>query len=229
MNSVKTFFDRFSKEYETENRYRYQWYRWTVDTIIRQVNKEMPIILDLGTGNGEIAIRVGLKFPHSNVIGIDVSSGMIDEAEKKVRKIGLRNVRFVVSSMKNLKIERADFVVSNLAFHHVKNKLSVITAVCKILPTKGRLIIGDWFKPTRAYEKEIKKLKEKNPKLSKKLNRSWQDFISEPSMREYQEKHPKEYPISQIELANIMKRAGFRRTRIIKMQMATFAVVIGEK
>jgi ubiquinone/menaquinone biosynthesis C-methylase UbiE len=225
----KAFFEEFSKEYDAENRYKYRWYRWTVDNVVKQINREEPVILDLGTGNGEIAIRAGLKFSHSSVIGIDVSSGMISEAEKKVRRIGLKNVRFIVSPIENLKVERADFVTSNLTFHHIKNKLSVITGICKILPRKGRLIIGDWFKPTKAYEKEIEKLREKNSRLSKKLDQSWQDFISEPSMKEYQEKHPKEYTISQIELANIMKKAGFRKQKIIKMQMATFAVVIGEK
>jgi demethylmenaquinone methyltransferase/2-methoxy-6-polyprenyl-1,4-benzoquinol methylase len=226
---AKTFFDKFSKEYEAENRYRYQWYRWIVDTIIRQVSRGKPVILDLGTGNGEIAIRAGLKFPHSSVIGIDVSSGMISEAEKKVRRIGLRNVRFIVSPVENLKVERADFVTSNLTFHHIENKLSVITGICKILPRKGRLIIGDWFKPTRAYEKEIEKLRAKNPTLSKKFDESWKDFLSEPSMREYGKRHPKEYPISQVRLENMMKKAGFRKQKIIKMLMATFAVVVGEK
>jgi len=225
----KAFFDKFSKEYDAENRYKYRWYRWTVNNVIKQINREKPVILDLGTGNGEIAIRAGLKFPHSSIIGIDISSGMINEAEKKARRIGLRNVRFIVSPIENLKVERADFVTSNLTFHHIQNKLSVIRGIYRILPRKGKLIIGDWFKPTGAYEKEIEKLREKNPNLSKKFEKSWQDFISEPTMREYQEKHPKEYTISQTELANIMKGAGFRKQRVIKMQMATFAVIIGEK
>jgi ubiquinone/menaquinone biosynthesis C-methylase UbiE len=229
MKSAKTFFDKFSKQYEAENRYKYQWYRWTVDNVIKQIDREKPVILDLGTGNGEIAARAALKFPHSSVMGIDVSSGMINEAEEKVRKMGLKNVRFVVSPMENLKIERADFVVSHLAFHHVKNKLLVMTEICKILPRKGRLIIGDWFKPTRAYEKEIEKLRAKNLTLSKKFDESWQDFLSEPSMREYSERHPKEYAISQVKLENMMKKAGFRKQKIIKMLMATFAVVVGEK
>ncbi len=223
------FFDEFSKQYEAQSRNKYLIYRWTADNVVKQVNKPKSVILDLGTGNGEIAIRAALKFPDSRVIGIDVSSGMIKEAEKKVTKIGLKNVRFVVSPMENLKIERADFVVSHLAFHHVKNKLSVVTEVYKILPRKGRVIIGDWFKPTVEYEKEIEKLRAKNPTLSKKFDESWQDFISEPSMKEYQEKHSKEYPISQIELKGIIKKAGFRKQKIIKMPIATFAVVVGEK
>lgn len=229
MKSAKMFFDEFSKQYEAQSRNKYLIYRWTADNVVKQVNKPKSVILDLGTGNGEIAIRAALKFPDSRVIGIDVSSGMIKEAEKKVTKIGLKNVRFVVSPMENLKIERADFVVSHLAFHHVKNKLSVVTEVYKILPRKGRVIIGDWFKPTVEYEKEIEKLRAKNPTLSKKFDESWQDFISEPSMKEYQEKHSKEYPISQIELKGIIKKAGFRKQKIIKMPIATFAVVVGEK
>jgi len=228
-DSAKTFFDKFSNEYEAQNRYKYEWYRWTVDEVLRQINVEKPVILDLGTGNGEIAIRAALKFPHSRVIGVDVSSSMINEAEKKIRKIGLKNVRFIVSSMENMKIERADFVVSHLAFHHVKNKPLVVTRIFKILPRKGRLIIGDWFKPTGTYEKEIEKLRARNPASSKRFDESWQDFISEPSMKEYSEKHPKEYTISQNELANIMKNAGFRKQKTIKMLLATFAVVVGEK
>lgn len=220
-----------------ENRYRYEWYRRTVDRVIEQINVEKPVILDLGTGNGEIAVRAALKFPHSTVIGMDVSSGMINEAEEKARRIGLKNVRFAVSSMENLSSAftddacggRADFVVSNLAFHHVKDKPLVITEIYGILSTKGRLIIGDWFKPTGAYEKRIEKLRAKNPALTKKLDESWQAFVSEPSMREYSEKHPTEYPVSQARLKGMMKKAGFRKQKIIEMPLASFAVVTGEK
>jgi len=227
MKPAKIFFDKFSKQYEAQNRYRYLFYKRTVNNVIRQINRQESTILDLGTGNGEVAIRVALKFPRSSVLGIDVSSGMINEAEKKVRKIGVKNVRFTVLPMENLKMERADFVVSNLAFHHVKNKLSVMKRVYRILPRKGKVIIGDWFKPTTEYEEEIEKLRMKNPKLSKKLDESWRDFVSE--QRKYREEHPKEYPISQTKLKNIMKKAGFRKQEIIKIPIATFAVVVGEK
>jgi ubiquinone/menaquinone biosynthesis C-methylase UbiE len=237
MKYTEAFFDEFSRQYEAENRYKYRWYRWTVDNVIKQINGEKSVILDLGTGNGEIALRAALKFPNSSMIGMDVSSGMISEAEDKVRKLGLKNVRFVVSPMESLNsafsdlgcTERVDFVVSNLAFHHVKSKLLVIKEVYRILPANGRLVIGDWFKPTRVYEEEIEELRVKNPALSKEFDESWRDFISEPSMKEYSEKHPREYPISQTALRSMMKKAGFRKQKIIKMPLASFAVVTGEK
>jgi hypothetical protein len=46
---------------------------------------------------------------------------------------------------------------------------------------------------------------------------------------EYGKKHPKEYPISQIKLKNMMEKAGFNKQKMIKMPMAIFAVVVGEK
>lgn len=229
MKNVKTFFNKFAKQYEAQSRYKYLFSRWTVDNVIKQINRKKCVIMDLGTGNGEIAIRVALKFPKSNIVGIDVSPGMINEAKKKVRRIGLKNVKFIVSPMENLKIKRADFVVSNAAFHHVNDKEVVLQKIYQTLPDKGRVIIGDWFKPNKKYEKEIEKLRMKNPTLAKKFDQSWQDFISEPNVKEYHKKHPKEYPISQIKLKNIMKRVGFRKQKIIKMPMARFAVVVGEK
>jgi ubiquinone/menaquinone biosynthesis C-methylase UbiE len=105
----------------------------------------------------------------------------------------------------------------------------VIKEVYRILPANGRLVIGDWFKPTKTYEEEIEELRVKNPALSKDFDESWRDFVSEPSMKEYSEKHPREYPISQTGLKSIMKKLGFRKQKIIKMPLASLAVVTGEK
>jgi ubiquinone/menaquinone biosynthesis C-methylase UbiE len=101
----------------------------------------------------------------------------------------------------------------------------VIKEVYRILPANGKLVIGDWFKPTRAYEEGIEELRVENPALSKEFDESWRDFVSEPSMKEYGEKHPREYPISQTGLKGMMKKSGFRKQKIIKMPLASFAVV----
>jgi ubiquinone/menaquinone biosynthesis C-methylase UbiE len=54
----KSFFDEFSKQYESQNRNKYLFYRWTAANVVKQINRKKFLILDLGTGNGEIAIRV---------------------------------------------------------------------------------------------------------------------------------------------------------------------------
>jgi ubiquinone/menaquinone biosynthesis C-methylase UbiE len=41
-------------------------------------------VLDLGTGTGVVALALGKRFPEAEVVGIDLSPGMIEEARRKV-------------------------------------------------------------------------------------------------------------------------------------------------
>ena len=44
--TATTFFDKFSEEYESQDRYKKLFYRWIVQNIIKQVNKEDSDIVD---------------------------------------------------------------------------------------------------------------------------------------------------------------------------------------
>ena len=225
---TEKFFDRFSGQYEVQSRYQHHFYKWIVETIIRQIDKKKGRILDLGTGNGELSIRIALRFPESQVTGLDISAGMMGEAKKKARKVGIKNIRFVVSSMEKMDASMADVVVSSVALHHIKNKGLVISKIYRILPKGGKLIIGDWFKPSKEYRGQIEKIRKRNPERTERFDRSWDDFVKSES-KEYYENHPKEYPVSPFELKDIMKDAGFRKQRIIKCPLPKFAVVVGIK
>jgi ubiquinone/menaquinone biosynthesis C-methylase UbiE len=168
MISTKIFFDRFSREYEEQGRYDHLFYKWVIGKILSEINKEKPRILDLGTGTGYLATRIAIKFPKSKIIGMDVSCGMLNQAKRKVQKAGIKNIKFVVSPMEKIKINQADFVVSVSAFHHIKNKEFVISKIHQILPKNGKLVIGDWFKPTKDYKNEIAELRKEI--LSKRRN-----------------------------------------------------------
>ena len=222
------FFDRFSKEYESQDRYRYLFYRWMVKTIVRQVEAESCRILDIGTGTGNLALRLAMRYPNSRILGVDISSGMIKEAKAKCARMGLTNVRFEVSPVEALRIRRVGLAVSLLALHHVRDKKLVVSNVYARLTQNGKLVIGDWFMPTKDYEKEIDELRRKNPRLAKEFDRSWEDGLKGMS-EEYGRRHPKEYPVSQSELAEIMREAGITRPKISKSMLPNFAVVVAEK
>src|SRR6185312_9717234 len=53
-------------------------------------------ILDLGTGTGIVAQAVAARFPEAEIVGIDVSAGMIDEARRKLPAELAGRVRFEV-------------------------------------------------------------------------------------------------------------------------------------
>ena len=222
------FFDKFSKEYESQDRNKYLFYRWIVQNIIKQVNRGDSDIVDIGTGTGNLAFRLAKRYPKSRILGVDISKGMIGEAKAKCGRMGITNVRFKISSIENLRIGNIDFVVSALAFHHVCNKNLVISSIYPKLSERGRLVIGDWFEPSPQYVKGVEKLRRRNPELAKRFDKSWEEALKGMS-REYGEKHPKEYPISQTDLAGIMKNARFTKQRVLKSLLPNFAVVMGEK
>jgi len=223
-----TFFDKFSEEYELQDRYKYLFYRWIVQNIIRQVNREDANIVDIGTGTGNLAFRLAIRYPKSRILGVDISKGMIDEAKAKCDRMEIKNVRFKIGSVEKLRTESIDFVVSALAFHHVRNKNLVIGNICPKLSERGRLVIGDWFEPSAEYVKDVNKLRLRNPELARRFDKSWEEALKGMS-REYGEKHPKEYLVSQTDLADTMKNAGFIKQRILKSLLPNFAVVVGEK
>ena len=224
---TKKFFTEFSREYEAQNRYSLLFYRRMIGTIIRQIGKRSRRILDLGTGTGELALRIAVRFPKSKVIGIDISSGMLGVARAKADRLGLRNVSFAVSPLERVS-KRANFAVSMAAFHHVKDKATAIRRIYGLLPRVGKLVIGDWFKPSAKYRKEVAAMRRKYPKQTKQFDASWRAALRAMS-GEYGAKHPTEYPICPTELRDIMKNAGFRRQRVIKSLLPNFAVVVGEK
>lgn len=228
MKSADTFFNEFSKEYEEQGRFDLLFYRWMIKNIIRQIDKEKSKILDIGTGTGELAIKIAIKFPKSKVMGNDISEGMINEAMVKVNRMGIKNIKFIVSPVERLEVDRIDFAVSSAAFHHIKNKEYVISKIYGALPKGGKLIIGDWFKPSKEYKREIEKLRIKNPKRAKDFDESWRQFLKRMG-KEYTKAHPMEYPICPNELKELMKKVGFKKQRVIKSLLPNFSVVIGEK
>lgn len=228
MKSTGTFFDEFSKEYDEQGRFDLLFYRWMIKNIVRQINKEKSTILDVGTGTGELAIRVAIKFPQSEVLGNDISEGMINEAMVKVDRMGIKNIKFMVSPVERLEVDRIDFAVSCLAFHHVADKEFVISKIYPALVENGKLVIGDWFKPCKEYREKVQGLRSRNPQRAKEFDRSWRQALQAMS-KEYGKKHPREYPICADDMKELMKKVGFKKQRVIKSLLPNFSVVIGEK
>jgi len=226
---TRAFFDKFSEEYVEQNRYSYIFYRWIIDSIIRQIGKKECTILDIGTGHGEAAVRLAEKFPRCTVKGIDFSPKMIEFARKKAEDMGLENVDFSVSSIEDFPEEEISYAVSCLTFHHIKDKEKIISKIYKMLPERGgKIVIGDWFSPSRKYRNEIEKLRKRYPVGAREFTKSWEEALEEFG-KEYMEEHPEEYLICPLELKSMLSSAGFRKHFVINSPLPDFAVVVGEK
>jgi SAM-dependent methyltransferase len=100
------------------------------------------VVLDLGCGTGAIALA--LADDAGEVVGRDISEGMLAEARRKADERGLRNVSLGEGSFREPHYDgEVDVVVSNFAMHHLSDdeKREAIAVVAGLGPR--RFVLGD--------------------------------------------------------------------------------------
>ena len=92
---------------------------------------EKDLIVDLGCGPGNISEKLAIKWPNTEVVGIDGSKEMIVRAEYKkeisANHKSLKNLRYICSDIKEIKLtdfllkKEISLLVSNSLIHHITN------------------------------------------------------------------------------------------------------------
>ncbi len=91
-------------------------------------------VLDLGCGNGELTARLAQLVPKGEVIGIDASSGMINEAMKKRAD----NLRFMLVDINTLGfVKEFDVIFSNATLHWVLDHEKLLRNAERALRSNG--------------------------------------------------------------------------------------------
>lgn len=104
-------------------------------------------ILDLGCGTGNIVALLRESFPEAMVCGVDPADRMVELASDRFRT----DEKVEIWRGEGTKIpflsEHFDYVVSNLALHHVLPELRLLCAaeVARALKPGGRLVYSDLF------------------------------------------------------------------------------------
>ncbi len=106
------------------------------------------ICVDLGSGRGTDVMRLAEIVGNEGfVYGIDISEGMLKKASNTAERLGIKNVRFISSSLEkiNLYDNNADLVISNCTINHSSDKQSVWNEVFRILKKGGRFVVSDIY------------------------------------------------------------------------------------
>ncbi len=134
------------------------------------------LVLDMACGPGNIAERIAKNWPFVNVVGIDGSIEMLNEAEKKLSESLTRNLSYELIEINSIATSeihvpfKADVLVSNSALHHFHYPCNFWNALKKLGKTKCIHIHRDLIRPAsvgKAFEIKEKHLSN-SPEILKK-------------------------------------------------------------
>ncbi|AEH24555.1 ubiquinone/menaquinone biosynthesis methyltransferase; (ubiE) [Pyrococcus yayanosii CH1] len=143
MDSTARKYDRFSKIYDIFEIPMETWafskYRQKALSLV----KGKVLEIGVGTGKNLPYYPAGVE-----VIGIDISKGMLERAERRRRKLGLDNVKLLLMDVQNLEFEDNTFdtILSTFVFCTVPDPLKGLREAYRVLKPGGKAIFLEHMK-----------------------------------------------------------------------------------
>ena len=159
------------------------WARFGRSTVERLRPKPGSRVLDVCCGSGASALpAAAIVGPTGSVLGVDLAEGLLELARTKAAERGLRNTKFQVGDMLDLRLPAAHFdaVVCVFGIFFVPDMAAAVRALWHVLRPGGKLAVTTWgprfFEPaTTAFWNAVR---DARPDLHKAFN-PW-DRICEP-------------------------------------------------
>jgi ubiquinone/menaquinone biosynthesis C-methylase UbiE len=99
-------------------------------------------VLDIGTGTGHLAIAVAqIVGDRGQVIGIDISAGMLEQAQSKVNALGINNLELQLADAEALAypVDRFDHILCANTFPWMENKEATLRLWYQFLKPGGQI------------------------------------------------------------------------------------------
>ena len=156
-NQIKTMFNSIYQEYDLINNLitfgiHKNWKKQIVD-ISRSLNPKR--ILDVATGTADIAIAL-TKIKNCEIIGMDLSSNMLDIGDKKIKDLGFQQrVILELGDVENLDYNDNYFDVVTIGYgvRNFENLKKSLDEIYRVLKKNGTLIILETSVPKNSIIK----------------------------------------------------------------------------
>ncbi len=156
---VTQMFDNVSSNYDTLNRiltfgidvgWRKKVVRMVMDSGARKV-------LDVATGTGDLAILFG-KEATDEVVGLDISPGMLDIGKQKVSERGLDSkVKMIIGDSEQMEFEDGHFDAATVAFgvRNFEDLEKGLKEILRVLRPGGMLVVLETSQPEGPVVKQL--------------------------------------------------------------------------
>ena len=130
---------------------------WRKKAIKQLKNLEVKKVIDIATGTGDFAIA-SLKLNPDEVIGVDISSGMLEVGSKKMKNKGHdKTIKMILGDSENLAFEDNYFDALTVGFgvRNFENLEKGLSEMLRVIRPGGKIVILEFSKPKKFPIKQV--------------------------------------------------------------------------
>lgn len=194
--------------------------------LIRELMKYKPSkILDIATGTADLAIMAS-KIKDAEIVGVDLSSGMIEVGKEKVDRKNLnQKIQLLVGDAESLDLKQNSFDAAMVAFgvRNFEDLDKGLTEIAAVLKDKSPLFVLEFSKPQLFLFKQLYHFYSFKilPLIGKVISKDSSAYIYLPaSINEFH---------SGKDFIQVMERCGFSDCRMIPLSLRIATIYIGHK
>jgi demethylmenaquinone methyltransferase/2-methoxy-6-polyprenyl-1,4-benzoquinol methylase len=155
---VTKMFDNISEDYDGLNRIisfgiDVKWRKKVINIVTETHPKS---VLDIATGTGDLAIQL-TETKATKIVGLDISSGMLEIGNQKIKKKGLQNkIEMVLGDSENLPFENDTFDAITVAFgiRNFETLEKGLKEILRVLKPNGIFVILETSIPVKSPFKQ---------------------------------------------------------------------------
>ncbi|MES2628285.1 MAG: bifunctional demethylmenaquinone methyltransferase/2-methoxy-6-polyprenyl-1,4-benzoquinol methylase UbiE [Bacteroidota bacterium] len=193
---------------------------------IRLLKEDKPsVILDLATGTGDFAFEA-MSLNPSQVIGMDISEGMLDVGRQKVKKRGLEgkiDLKYGDSANLPLADESVDALTIGFGVRNFENLEKGLSEMLRVLRPGGKAVILEFSKPSSFPIKQLYNFYFKNimPLLGRLVSKDSSAYT-------YLPESVQAFPEGTVFL-DILRSVGYREVKAHRLSGGIATIYVGRK
>lgn len=194
---------------------------------IRQLKAHQPqLILDVATGTGDLAITAHKKLKPKQVIGVDISEGMLEMGRQKLKKKKLdEHIQLHLGDSEGLLFEdnKFDAVIVAFGVRNYENLEKGLEDMIRVLKPGGKIVVLEFSKPTAFPIKQLYNFYFKYilPKLGKLISKDNSAYT-------YLPESVQAFPDGE-QFTGLLDKLGCKETKWIPLTLGISSIYTGIK